>query len=249
MASQTLRPGALKREALDLFAPLPRHYDAVAAALSFGQDPRWRTRMVAAVRAQPGEHVLDVATGTGLVAQALVRRYDCQVTGLDQSPQMLARAHERMAGDRQLTERVTLVRGEAEQLPFAGGQFDHLTFTYLLRYVEDPGATLAELARVVKPGGRIASLEFAVPARAPWRAAWRLYTRIGLPALGRFVSSEWSHTGRFLARSIPDFYERCPLPRVLELWGAAGIENVTAQPMSLGGGVVIWGERAGGEPR
>jgi demethylmenaquinone methyltransferase/2-methoxy-6-polyprenyl-1,4-benzoquinol methylase len=239
--------GELKREALDLFAPLPRHYDAVAAALSFGQDPRWRRAMVAAVRAAASERVLDVATGTGLVAQALVRRYDCRVVGLDQSPQMLARARERVAGDTRLRERVTLVQGEAERLPFADGEFDHLTFTYLLRYVEDPGATLAELARVVRPGGRIASLEFAVPERALWRAAWRLYTRVGLPTLGRAVSREWRYTGRFLARSIPSFYERYPIASVLELWRAAGIERVTARTMSLGGGVVIWGQKSGGD--
>jgi demethylmenaquinone methyltransferase / 2-methoxy-6-polyprenyl-1,4-benzoquinol methylase len=238
-------PGARKDEALELFAPLPDHYDAVAAALSFGQDPRWRRAMVAAVRAAPSERVLDVATGTGLVAQALVRRYGCEVVGLDQSPQMLARARERVAADPQLRARVTLVQGEAERLPFADGEFDHLTFTYLLRYVEDPAATLAELARVVRPGGRIASLEFAVPERAAWRAAWRLYTRVGLPALGRLVSREWAHTGRFLAHSIPAFYERWPLGQVLELWRAAGVERVEALPMSLGGGVVIWGERRG----
>jgi demethylmenaquinone methyltransferase / 2-methoxy-6-polyprenyl-1,4-benzoquinol methylase len=241
--------GELKREALDLFAPLPRHYDAVAAVLSFGQDPRWRQTMVEAVRAAPGDRVLDVATGTGLVAQALVRRYSCDVLGLDQSTQMLSRARERVAADPKLRGRVTLVEGEAERLPFADGEFDHLTFTYLLRYVEDPAATMAELARVVKPGGRIASLEFAVPAQPVWHAAWTLYTRIGLPALGRIVSREWSYTGRFLARSIPAFYERYPLSRLIELWEAAGIERVTALPMSLGGGVVIWGERttAGGD--
>lgn len=244
--------GTLKREALDLFAPLPRHYDAVAAALSFGQDPRWRGAMVRAVRAARGDRVLDVATGTGLVAQALVRRYGCQVVGLDQSPQMLARARERLASDQALAARVSLVQGEAERLPFADGEFDHLTFTYLLRYVEDPASTMRELARVVKPGGRIASLEFAVPSNPLWRAAWRLYANVGLPALGRVVSREWAHTGRFLASSIPAFYARHPLPRVVELWHTAGIEGVTARNMSLGGGVVMWGERAGGdddEPR
>ena len=94
-------PGGLKREALELFAPLPRHYDRVAAVLSFGQDPRWRRAMVDAVQAQSSERVLDVATGTGLVAQELVRRYGCEVVGLDQSPQMLAGAQARLDADRE----------------------------------------------------------------------------------------------------------------------------------------------------
>lgn len=239
--------GTLKREALDLFAPLPRHYDAVAAVLSFGQDPRWRRAMVQAIRGRAGERVLDVATGTGLVAQELVHRYGCEVVGLDQSPQMLARARERVALDPRMRGLVSLVHGEAERLPFADSDFDHLTFTYLLRYVEDPAATLAELARVVKPGGRIASLEFAVPGNPLWRSAWRLYTRVGLPTLGALVSREWSYTGRFLAESIPAFYERHPLEEVRRMWLDAGIQRVTVRPMSLGGGVVIWGEKAGGD--
>jgi demethylmenaquinone methyltransferase/2-methoxy-6-polyprenyl-1,4-benzoquinol methylase len=235
--------GNLKREALDLFAPLPRHYDRVAAVLSFGQDPRWRRAMVATVSAYSNDRVLDVATGTGLVAQELVRRYECQVVGLDQSPQMLTGAQARLDADRRLAERVSLVRGEAERLPFADQQFDHLTFTYLLRYVEDPQATMVELARVVKPGGRIASLEFAVPPRALWRGLWSFYTHVGLPVLGRAVSREWAHTGHFLSESIPTFYERYPMARVVELWERAGIVDVHVRRMSLGGGVVMWGTK------
>jgi demethylmenaquinone methyltransferase/2-methoxy-6-polyprenyl-1,4-benzoquinol methylase len=240
--------GALKREALGLFAPLPRHYDRVAAVLSFGQDPRWRRAMVGAVRAQSGERVLDVATGTGLVARELVRRYDCTVVGLDQSAQMLAGAQAKLDADARLAQRVSLVRGEAEQLPFADEEFDHLTFTYLLRYVEDPSATMAELARVVKPGGRIASLEFAVPPRALWRSLWNFYTHVGLPVLGRAVSREWAHTGRFLSASIPAFYECYPMARVVELWEQAGIVDVQLRRMSLGGGVVMCGTKRKHEP-
>ena len=235
-----------KRHALSLFAGLPKRYDRVAAVLSFGQDPRWRHAMVEAVAARHDERVLDVATGTGLVAEALVRRFGCTVVGLDQSTAMLEVARARVARDQELGRRVSLVVGEAEALPFADAEFDHLTFTYLLRYVDDPGATLGELARVVRPGGRVASLEFAVPPSPVWRALWKLYTRFGLPALGRLVSKEWRETGSFLARSIPDFYVRHPLEEVVGLWSDAGIGDVHARRMSLGGGVVISGTRMGG---
>jgi demethylmenaquinone methyltransferase / 2-methoxy-6-polyprenyl-1,4-benzoquinol methylase len=243
------RESERKRHALELFAGLPRQYDRVAAVLSFGQDPRWRRAMVEAVQAAAHERVLDVATGTGLVAQALARRYGCTVVGLDQSAEMLERARARMERDPRLARLLTLVMGEAEHLPFADGEFDHLTFTYLLRYVDDPAATLRELARVVRPGGRVASLEFAVPPAPLWRASWNLYTRVGLPALGRVVSREWRETGSFLARSIPDFYARHPLEQVVRYWADAGIGSVQVRRMSLGGGVVIWGTRDGDRAR
>jgi demethylmenaquinone methyltransferase / 2-methoxy-6-polyprenyl-1,4-benzoquinol methylase len=220
---------------------LPRHYDRVAALFSFGQDPRWRQAMVAAVRAQPDERVLDVATGTGLVARALKRRYGCHVVGLDQSEDMLARARP-LAG----TVYEELVRGEAERLPFDDGDFDALTFTYLLRYVDDPAATMRELARVVRPGGRIAMLEFFVPPRPVLYPAWWLYTRAGLPALGRLVSRDWYEVGRFLGPSIDGFWGRHPLPEVVGMWREAGIGSVEARKMSLGGGVVMWGVRENG---
>jgi demethylmenaquinone methyltransferase/2-methoxy-6-polyprenyl-1,4-benzoquinol methylase len=232
-----------KPHARELFAPLGSSYDRVATLLSFGQDPRWRRALVAAIDAAPEERVLDVATGTGRVAQELVQRYGCTVVGLDQSPGMLAGAQARLARDPVLAARVSLLEGEAERLPFEGGSFDHLTFTYLLRYVEDPAATLAELARVVRPGGRVAMLEFAVPPKRLWRAAWRVYTRVGLPVAGRLFSREWAATGSFLARSIPDLYKRLPLERIVELWREAGIEGVQVRRMSLGGGVVMWGTR------
>ncbi len=238
-----LAASARKEQALKLFAGLPRRYDAAGAALSFGQDPRWRRAMVARVGAGPRDRVLDVATGTGLVAAALVRRSGCAVVGLDQSPEMLARAEGRLRANPQLAARIELVRGEAESLPFADRDFDHLTFTYLLRYLDDPGATLRELARVVKPGGRIASLEFMLPPNRVARSLWRLYTRLGLPTLGRLVSRDWQEVGRFLGPSISDLYQRLPLERQLELWRAAGIASVEANVMSLGGGVVIWGTR------
>jgi demethylmenaquinone methyltransferase / 2-methoxy-6-polyprenyl-1,4-benzoquinol methylase len=245
MAAPDHSPSARTREAIELFAGLPRHYDRVGAALSFGQDPRWRAAMVAAVPARAGQRVLDVATGTGMVARDLVRRYDVEVVGLDQSPQMLAAARSRVARSPALARRVTLVEGRAQELPYADGSFDHLTFTYLLRYVDDPAATLRELARVVAPGGTIASLEFGEPAAQPWHAMWSVYTQVGLPALGRVVSREWADVGRFLAASIPEFYARNPLETLVRAWEAAGIGAVQVRAMSFGAGVVTWGRRVG----
>jgi demethylmenaquinone methyltransferase / 2-methoxy-6-polyprenyl-1,4-benzoquinol methylase len=233
-----------KEHALGLFSGLGRNYDWMGALLSFGQDPRWRRAMVDAIEAAPKDRVLDVATGTGLVARALVRRYGCRVVGLDQSEEMLAGAQKRLDRHRELAERIELVRGEAERLPFADGEFDHLTFTYLLRYVDDPAATLAELARVVKPGGRIASLEFGAPG-SPWIWPWRLYTRAMMPVIGRVVSRDWYEVNRFLGPSIESLYDRLPLERQLELWREAGIRDVEARRMSFGAGVVIWGTRGG----
>jgi demethylmenaquinone methyltransferase/2-methoxy-6-polyprenyl-1,4-benzoquinol methylase len=234
-----------KRGALALFAGLDRRYDLLSAALSLGQDPRWRRTMVAAVGAGPEDRVLDVATGTGLVARALVERYGCAVVGLDQSGDMLAGARRALAPSPGLAARIDLVQGEAERLPFADAEFDHLTFTYLLRYVDDPGATLAELARVVKPGGRIAALEFGLPDPPLWRPLWRLYTRLVLPAAGRAFGSEWFDVGRFLGPNIEELYARWPLERQAELWRAGGISDVMVRRMSLGGGVVFAGVRDG----
>jgi len=220
-----------------LFAPLGPTYDRYAALLSFGQDPRWRRFLVSRIDAGEGDTVLDVATGTGAVARELIRQKGCTVVGLDQSPEMLAEARRRLGGD------VRLVEGTAERLPFDDASFDALTFTYLLRYVDDPAATLRELARVVRPGGTIASLEFAVPRRL-WRPLWELYVRTTLPIAGRAISPGWQRVGGFLGTSIRDFSARWPDERLLRAWRDARIEDVRSRRLSLGGAIVIWGRRS-----
>jgi demethylmenaquinone methyltransferase / 2-methoxy-6-polyprenyl-1,4-benzoquinol methylase len=223
---------AVTATARALFAPLGPGYDRYSALLSFGQDPRWRRFLVSRLDVGAQDTVLDVATGTGLVARELIRRFSCTVVALDQSPEMLEIAAKRTEG-----LRVTLVEGRAEELPFEDGQFAAVTFTYLLRYVEDPRATLRELARVVRPGGTVAMLEFAVP-RGIWRVLWELWVRIGLPGAGRLISPGWHEVGRFLGPSIRSFWKRYD---AVELFREAGIRNVSARRMSLGGGIVVWG--------
>ena len=228
----------MKDQALDLFAPLGPTYDRYAALLSFGQDPRWRHFLVSRMDVEPDARVLDVATGTAAVAIELVRRFGCRVVGLDQSGEMLAEARRRVDAAA-LSDRIELVQGEAEQLTFDDASFDGLTFTYLLRYVTDPLATLRELARVVRPGGTIAMLEFGVP-RGLVRPAWELWVRIGLPAAGMLISPGWREVGSFLGPSIREFHRANDLP---VLWRSAGLEGVQSRRMSLGGGLVMWGHK------
>src|SRR5437870_4410395 len=219
-----------------IFSGIGETYERVGALLSFGQDPRWRTALVSSVDASAEDRVLDVATGTGLVARELARRYGCAVVGLDQSATMLAAAAARNG-------HMPLIRGRAEKLPFADATFDHLTFTYLLRYVDDPAATMRELARVVRPGGHIASVEFGLPTGL-WRALWWLYTRIGLPVAGRVVSVKWSAVGAFLGPSIERFYRAHPQAAIEQYWRDAGLSAVRTRRMSLGGGIVMSATRS-----
>jgi demethylmenaquinone methyltransferase/2-methoxy-6-polyprenyl-1,4-benzoquinol methylase len=136
-----------------------------------------------------------------------------------------------------------LVEASADSLAFADGTFDHLTFTYLLRYVDDPGSTLAELARVVRAGGTVASLEFGVPAGLA-RPLWEAYVSGVLPLAGRVLGRGWREVGDFLGTSIRSFWAAYPIERQLELWRAAGINGLEVRRLSLGGGVVIWGTKA-----
>ena len=219
-------------DAARIFTGIAASYDRAATILSLGQDPRWRHALVEAIDARPADRVLDVATGTGMVAQALHDRYGCVVVGLDQSADMLSVARTRDG----VYESV--VEARAESLPFPDATFDHLSFTYLLRYVADPAATMRELARVVKPGGRVAMVEFGLPGGI-WRPLWWLYTRIGLRVGGRVFSAKWSAVGAFLGPNIERFYSRNSLSDLARYWREAGLGGVMTRRMSVGGGVVM----------
>ncbi|HZP28738.1 MAG TPA: class I SAM-dependent methyltransferase [Acidimicrobiia bacterium] len=235
------------RFARELFDGLPERYDRLAEVLSFGQNGRWRRAMVEQVVGHDREPrlVLDVAAGTAGVTIELARRTRGHVVGIDLTPAMLerGRANVTAAG---LDDRITLTVGRAEQLPFPDATFDALTFTYLLRYVADPAATLRELARVVRPGAPVANLEFLVPRNPVWHSCWWLYTRVGLPAAGRLAGRDWYDVGRFLGPSISTHYRDHPLAETVGQWRDAGLTDVTVREMSLGGGLVMWGRKAGG---
>jgi demethylmenaquinone methyltransferase/2-methoxy-6-polyprenyl-1,4-benzoquinol methylase len=267
-----VRTGGRNRFAQRLFTPLPARYDRLAEILSMGQNGRWRRDMVSRIAAHPAPAaatpaaapaaaaaeagrppsagpapepplVLDVASGTAGVAIQLAARTGARVVGIDLTEAMLRQGQANVA-DAGLSRSIGLVAGKAEQLPFPDASFDALTFTYLLRYVDDPQAVLTELGRVVKPGGTMASLEFCVPPSAFWRAWWVLYTRIILPAGGLALGGRaWLRVGRFLGPNITGHYRRYPVPWTAEAWRRAGFTGVQTKIMSLGGGLVMWGQR------
>jgi demethylmenaquinone methyltransferase / 2-methoxy-6-polyprenyl-1,4-benzoquinol methylase len=230
--------------AQDLFTGLPARYDLLAEVLSFGQNGRWRRAMVNQIVPAAPHRILDVATGTAGVALQIARRTPGQIVGLDLTEAMLRRGQENLRRDG-AEDRIRLVAGSADRLPFSDATFDALTFTYLLRYVADPAATLRELARVVKPGAPVASLEFHVPPQRFWRFWWWLYTRTLLPAAGRLGGRAWFDVGRFLGPNISEHYRRYPLSWTVDAWRAAGFVDVGVRIMSLGGGLVMWGRKGG----
>jgi demethylmenaquinone methyltransferase / 2-methoxy-6-polyprenyl-1,4-benzoquinol methylase len=231
-----------------IFTSIAPKYSWMGAVMSFGQDGRWRRLMVDRLGAVPGSLVLDVAAGTGLVSRELAARSLVRVVSFDMSEPMLRSGlpANRAAG---LDQRIWPTLGRAERLPFPDDTFDALTFSYLLRYVDDPAATMRELARVVRPGGPIASLEFHVPDQPFLRAGWYGYTRAALPVIGSLAGTAWWRTGRFLGPSVTRFDERAPLPVQVRWWQEADITHVRSRVMSLGAGVVIWGVKGGSRGR
>lgn len=217
-------------QAPELFAPIAPTYERWASILSLGQDARWRRDMVQALDPKPGDLVLDVAAGTGSITRLLQAR-GAAVISVDRSAPMLSQARG-----------ATAALATAEQLPFRQETFQAVTFGYLLRYVASVEGALGELARVLKPGGRMGMVEFGRPAGAA-RAAWTLYTRAFLPIAGTLVGGGWQQVGAFLGPSISQFSERFPPFRMRKLWETAGLVDVHLRPMSLGGGLVMWGTK------
>jgi len=245
MASASVASSSGNDTARAVFAGLPRRYDGLAYLLSFGQDRRWRNAVVDSVASARPARVLDVATGPAGVAIATARRTGARVVGVDLNEPML-REGVRNTHRADLADRIVLIAGQAERLPFADESFDAISFSYLLRYVDDPAATLAEIARCLRPGGVLASLEFAVPPRRSWRALWRLYTSTVLPVAGLLTGGRaWWRVGVFLGPSIRHHYERMPLDAHVRAWEQAGLRNVRCRLMSVGGGVVMSGHKVG----
>jgi demethylmenaquinone methyltransferase/2-methoxy-6-polyprenyl-1,4-benzoquinol methylase len=142
-----------------------------------------------------------------------------------------------------LDGRVQLIQGRAEHLPFPNETFDIVVFTYLLRYVQDPDATIRELSRVLKPSGELLSLEFGIPEALWVRALWLIYNRVVMPIMTFPVSRGWHRMGCFLGPSIWDFCRRCPVDRIAAIWRENGLPVVEIKHLLGGVAIVMWGTK------
>ncbi len=224
-----------------LFNGIASKYEGPAVFFSYGQYRRWHRSLVSRLQLPAESRVLDVCTGTGLVAMDIAQRGQVHVVGIDLSDGMLgaAQGNLRECG----LQNVTLVQGRAEQLPFADATFDVVVFTYLLRYVQDSQASLHELSRVLRPGGQLASLEFYVPPNPAIRLLWMAHSFLWMPLATRFLSPGWREVGGVLGPSITAFYKRHSLNDLRAMWAAARVKEVKVKLLSLGGAVVMWGSK------
>jgi demethylmenaquinone methyltransferase/2-methoxy-6-polyprenyl-1,4-benzoquinol methylase len=231
------------RFASRLFGEIAPRYERMGAILSLGQDDRWRRFLVSRTNANPGAWMLDAAAGTQLVSRELAARNRCRVVALDQSEPMLRAGQkpERLDG---FDSKVAPVLGRAERLPFQDSTFDSVTFTYLLRYVADPAGTVAELVRVLAPGGSIAMLEFHVPEARLARVGWWAHTRALMPLAGAVASPAWARTTAFLGPSISRFVADHPIEEWVDWFRQAGAIDVRIRRFLFGSAVVLWGVKA-----
>ena len=231
-------------QARRLFDGIAAQYDWAPDLFSFFQYQRWRRYLVSRLPGEPDATVLALCTGTAGVAMQAARTHHCRVVGVDLSPKMLGRAQRNLSNNG-LGGQVALVMGRAENLAFADNCFDAVCVTFLLRYVDDAESTMLEIIRVLKPGGRLLSLEFGVPPNPIARALWHIYTRAVLPMAGALVSPGWRDVGGFLGPSISHLNQSYNEDNLRELWLRLGILDVQVKRLSLGGAVVVWGTKMG----
>lgn len=188
-------------ETTSLFNKIAKHYDSLNTFFSFGMDKVWRKKLVEQIRGS--EIVLDIATGTGEVALETVKKLkDSQVVGIDPSGQMLRFAKNKCES----IERITLVQGYAEDLPFKNDEFNAITIAFGIRNTVKPLESLKEMNRVLKPGGKIAILEFTIPKNRIFAPIYLFYFKKFLPFIGSFFGSQKEY--KYLSDSTSEFPQR-----------------------------------------
>lgn len=225
-------PQAKRTYVRTLFATIADRYDLITAVLSYGQDARWKRKLAAIADVKPGERALDLAAGTGDIAFAIAAR-GAKTVGLDITHRMLQLAAAKSTS-------AAFITGDMISLPFRSASFDLVTTGYGLRNVPDLDAAIDEIARVLKPGGRLLSLDFNKPQNPIVRGAYLAYLTIVGSTLGWVL-----HRDPDTYRYIPASIRRYPGARgVADQLAARGFDHVTVIPLLFGLMSLHFAERA-----
>lgn len=236
-----------------MFSKIAHRYDLLNRVLSFNIDRRWRRKAVSAANLPRGGRVLDACTGTGDVAIDFMRYSEpSAVVGVDLSGEMIRVARKKVIAPEKViapnhsTKRretngcgIQLVEGSVLDLPFDGGSFDAVAIAFGLRNLTDYGRGIAEMTRVLRPGGRLVILEFAPPAHGFFQRIYGVYLRAAVPMIGALVSGN-GEAYRYLATSVGDFLTR---DLVLDLMGKAGLRALEAEKLTGGIAYIYSGTR------
>jgi len=211
-----------------LFATIADRYDLITAVLSYGQDAKWKKKLVSIADVRKGERALDLAAGTGDIAFAVAAR-GAKTIGLDITHRMLELAHLRQGGQAS-TNPVEFIGGDMINLPFRSSSFDLVTTGYGLRNVPDLSAAIDEIARVLRPGGRLLSLDFNKPENAIVRGAYLAYLTMVGSTLGWLLHRD-PDTYRYIPASIRRY---AGARGVADLLASRGFDHVTVIPLLFG---------------
>jgi demethylmenaquinone methyltransferase/2-methoxy-6-polyprenyl-1,4-benzoquinol methylase len=239
LATDEIAGGAVRPGSGAMFDRIARRYDLLNRVLSLGLDRRWRRRTTAALGLGAGARVLDLATGTGDLALEILRQHpDAHVVGVDPSRGMLDIARDK-AARRGAADRLALEVGVAEELPFEDRSFDAVTIAFGLRNVPDRARGLAEMSRVLRPGGRLAVLELGEPRGRVLGPLARFHIHRVVPRLGALLSGAREY--RYLETSIAAFP---PPEQVTEMLAAVGLTPARPRPFVFGACHLFVGERS-----
>lgn len=218
-----------KEQVTKMFDTISRNYDGLNRVISFGIDVKWRKRVVELLKKENPESILDIATGTGDLAIALVKTGAKKIVGLDISPGMLAVGKEKVQA-KNLKDTIEMVVGDSENLSFDDNSFDAVTVSFGVRNFETLETGLAEILRVLKPNGCFVVLETSVPTKTPYKQGYRFYTKNILPLVGKIFSKDDSAYG-YLSESASVFPHGENFNNILR---EIGFIEVTNKPQTFG---------------
>lgn len=218
-----------KEQVTKMFDTISGNYDGLNRVISFGIDIKWRKRVVSIVSQNKPSKILDIATGTGDLAINMATTGAKEIIGLDISPGMLEVGKKKIE-DKKLGNIIKMVVGDSENLPFEDNTFDAITVAFGVRNFEDLKKGLAEIYRVLKPGGTFVVLETSVPTRTPFKQGYTFYTKYILPAIGKLFSKDRSAYA-YLSESAAAFPHGKQFNNILDKIGFIGIEN---KPQTFG---------------